>query len=65
MIVIFWCDKTVYLQLCPYTTFFGYPALAHILTHSLNLAFGPKSGFKNKRRARSGFGLQNEARLQL
>jgi len=34
-----------------------YPAVAHILTHSVNLAFGPKSGFKNKCRARAGFGL--------
>jgi len=24
-----------------------YPAVAHILTHSIDLAFGPKSGFKN------------------
>jgi len=23
-----------------------YPAVAHILTHSVNLSFGPKSGFK-------------------
>jgi len=30
-----------------------------------NLAFGPKLGFKNKFRARTGFGLQIEARLQL
>jgi len=28
-------------------------------------AFGPKLGFKNKCRACAGFGLQNEARLQL
>jgi len=44
---------------------FCYPPVAHILTHSANLAFGPKSGFKSKCRARAGFGLQNEARLQL
>ena len=30
-----------------------YSAAAHILTSSINLAFGPKSGF----RARAGFGL--------
>jgi len=24
-----------------------YSAVAHILTHSVNLTFGPKSGFKN------------------
>ena len=24
-----------------------YPAVAHILTHLVNLAFGPKSGLKN------------------
>jgi len=35
------------------------------MTHSVNLASGPKSGFKYKCRARAGFGLQNEARLQL
>jgi len=29
------------------------PHQAHILTHSVNLAFGPKSGFKNKCRARA------------
>jgi len=23
-----------------------YPAVAHIFTHSVHLAFGPKSGFK-------------------
>ena len=35
-----------------------YPAIAHILTHSVNLPFGPKSGFKNKCRARAGLGPQ-------
>jgi len=25
-----------------------YPAVAQILTHSVNLGFGPKSGFKNR-----------------
>jgi len=44
---------------------FWYPAVAHILTHSVNLDFGPKSGFINKCRARVGFGLKNEAHLQL
>jgi len=32
-----------------------YPAVAYILRHSVNWAFGPKSGFKNK--CRTGFGL--------
>ena len=41
-----------------------YPAVAHILTQSVHLAFGPKSGLK-KCRARAWFGLQNEARSQL
>ena len=38
-----------------------YHAVAHNMTHSLNLAFGPESRFKNKCRARDGFGLQKEA----
>ena len=38
---------------------FCYSAVAHILTTSANLAFRPKSGFKNKCRARAGFGLVN------
>jgi len=33
-----------------------YPAVAQILTHLVKLAFGPKSGFKNK--CRAGFGPQ-------
>jgi len=37
----------------------------HTLTPSVNLAFRPKSGFKNKCRARSEFRLQNEALSQL
>ena len=36
---------------------FCYFAVAHILTPSVNLAFRPKSGFKNKCRARAGFEL--------
>jgi len=44
---------------------FCYSAVAHILTPSVNLVFRPKSGFKNKCRARAGFRLQNEALLQL
>ena len=43
---------------------FCYSAVAHILTPSANLAFRPKSGFKYKCRARTGFRLQNEALLQ-
>jgi len=34
------------------------PQFRIILTHSENLAFRPKSGFKNKCRARARFGLQ-------
>jgi len=49
----------------PEHKFFCYFAVAHILTSSVNLAFGPQSGFKNKCRARAGFRLQNEALLQL
>jgi len=44
---------------------FWYPAVAHIFTHTANLASGPKSGFKNKCRTRAGFGLHNGAHLQL
>jgi len=36
---------------------FCYSAVAHILTPSVNWAFRPKSGFKNKCRARAGFGF--------
>jgi len=36
---------------------FCYSAVAHILTSSVNLAFRPKSGFKNKCRAPTVFGL--------
>ena len=41
-----------------------FPEKAHILTHLVNLSFGPKSGFKNKYRARacvillSGFNMK-------
>jgi len=41
----------------PAHSVFCYSAVAHILTPSVILAFGPKSGFKNKCRARAGFGL--------
>jgi len=49
-----------------------YYAVTHILTYSVTLAFGPKSGFK-KSQVRAGFGLvisgwfglRNETRLQL
>ena len=37
-----------------------YPTVAHIVTHSVNLAFGPKSGFKNV-----GLGPGLWGRLQL
>jgi len=42
-----------------------YPTDAHIFTHSANLAFWTKSGFKNEVRALARFGLQNEIRSQL
>jgi len=49
------------INLLPSTTpahnVFCYSAVAHILTPSVNLAFSPKPGFRNKCRARAGFGL--------
>jgi len=36
---------------------FYYSTVAHILTPSVNLCFGPKAGFKNKFLARAVFGL--------
>ena len=36
---------------------FCYSTVAHILTLSVNLFFGPKSGFKNTCRSRTVFGL--------
>jgi len=48
---------------------FCYPAIAHVSTHSVNLAFGPNvelgPGSGLRFRASAGFGLQNEVRLQL
>jgi len=50
---------------------YQYHAVAHILGHLVNLASGPKSGFKNKCQVRAclsfraGFWFQNKARLQL
>jgi len=44
--------------------FFCYFAVAHILTHSANLAFGPKSCFKNKRRVAAGFGLDSGFKMR-
>ena len=38
---------------------FCYSAVAHIVTPLVNLAFRPKSGFKNKCRTRAGFRLMN------
>ena len=37
----------------------------HILVYSVNLAFGPKPGFKNNCRALAGFSVQNETCLHL
>jgi len=37
---------------------FCYSAVAHIFTPLVTLAFGPKSGFKNKCLARAGFGIE-------
>jgi len=53
------CELLVMLTLLLYQ----YNAVAHILLHLVNLAFGPKSGFKNKCPAQVGLGRQNEARL--
>jgi len=43
---------------------FCYSAVAHILTPLVYLASRPKSGFKNKCRARAGFGLVISGRVQ-
>jgi len=43
---------------------FCYSAVAHILIPSVNLAFRPKSGFKNKCRSRVGFGLVTSDRVR-
>jgi len=45
------------LQLYPHTAFFVNPQLQKSLTHSVNLIFGSKSGFKKKYRDRAGFGF--------
>ena len=39
----------------PANNVFCYSAVAHIVTLLVNLAFRPKSGFKNKCRTRAGF----------
>jgi len=52
----FRCDKPCTCSSTP-TQLFCHSTVAHILTPSVDLAFGPKSGFKNNCRARSGFGL--------
>ena len=44
---------------------FWHPTVARILTNSVNVVFGHKSGFKYKCRAQAGFGRQNKACLQL
>ena len=49
----------------PANNVFCYSAVAHIVNPLVNLAFRPKSGFKNKCRTRAGFRLQNGALLQL
>ena len=45
------------LAITPAHNVFCYSAVAHVLTPVVNLAFRPKSGFKNKCWARAGFGL--------
>jgi len=54
--LLFWCDKPC---TCSYTRTQRFLLLRSCayLNLSVNLAFGPKSGFKNKCRARAGFGL--------
>ena len=44
-------QTNIVFLLCNY-----YLAFEHILIHSASLAFGPKSGFKNKCRTQAGFG---------
>jgi len=45
----FGCDKPYSLpEAIPEHNVFCYSAVAHILTPSVNLAIGPKLGFKNK-----------------
>ena len=39
----------------PANKVFCYSAIEHIMTRLVNLAFRPKSGFKNKCRTRAGF----------
>ena len=43
---------------------FWYSAVALILTHSVNLVFGPISGFKNKCRSRAGFGPSSTFKMR-
>jgi len=43
---------------------FYYPAVAHISTHSVNLAFGPKWGFKIQCRARVGLVISASGRVR-
>jgi len=56
----FGCDAAI-----PEHNVFCYSAVAHILAFSVNWAFGPNLGFRNKCRAPTPFKLQNEALLQL
>ena len=66
-----WLLNLGLINLCTYScirtayTTFLIPCSSHILTYLVKVAFGPKSSFKNKCRARAGFELQNEAHLQL
>jgi len=48
----------------PARSVFCYSAVAHILTPSVNLAFGPKSGFKNKCRAPAMFELGSSFKIR-
>jgi len=52
------CDKILVSAAILVHYVFRYPAVAHSLTHSLNLAFGLKSGFKNNVRLGTGSGFK-------
>ena len=55
--LLFWVWSDRVRAVTPLHYIFWYTTVAHIRTHSVNSAFGPKSGFKNKRQARAGLWL--------
>ena len=56
--------KNTLLSTTPAHNVFCYSSVAHILTPSVNLAFGPKSGFKNECRAPAGFALNSGFKMR-